>query len=730
MVQNESNLIMNNTNSSLHGTEGSRMVNSGEELPRNEALLEAEAAGAEPSSQDSDDSTELLIMSQEISDLNPHDVLLGRGTGPSDYIGNRAFRALCDDRKEQYTSLNQYKPKAAIAKQIFDIITERGGRFLKQVEHEDGKVRNEDDQKYVQVDKKTALEKCKQALREQKKSAEKGKKKDAAVAPTENQRTGSVAAAVAPPGLSATNLLGTASPFSGMGTVPGPTLGFPFGGPQPFVVPMMPLMVAASPFFMALEQQQQQMMLQQQLAANLSQSVQIHQQGLQANGPSATMSLHATGTPFFGVQNDPATRRIVDAMIQACQLGRAYNQTQTSVSMQPEEKIGGFKRRQDSDVDSIVHSSGGCSPLTTAGGRCSSPSIESQSSLMDAYAPSLDVAEEKSNEEDAAYSLSFLSLSDQPRFTEEQIELERLTMTDEERAAVLVDTFGKLCKMNRHKRKKARRDLDKESIEFLVKRMRNEIDAIHNEQKTALLNAREKCRPQEFSDARLLLFLRCVGMNAKDAAERFVRYWEGRREVFGNDKYVLPMTLSEALKDDLAAIEAGVYLPLPKKDLSGRSMMYLEPHRNTGKGYSSESLLRAFWFAMEVSSQSNTDINAGVCQIIWDKGSSPFDFDRYAWQGYISHLTHSWPMKPTAIHACCTPSFVIRIIKPILFYFMDREGRARVIFHGPESEVPNSLSSYGILRDTIPAHMGGTLEYDPSLWIANRRAVELEMEEL
>jgi hypothetical protein len=74
--------------------------------------------------------------------------------------------------------------------------------------------------------------------------------------------------------------------------------------------------------------------------------------------------------------------------------------------------------------------------------------------------------------------------------------------------------------------------------------------------------------------------------------------------------------------------------------------------------------LRAFWYAMEVTSQSNTDINAGVCQIIWDKGSSPFDFDRYAWQGYISHLTHSWPMKPTAIHSCCTPAFVIRIIKP------------------------------------------------------------------
>ena len=111
-------------------------------------------------------------------------------------------------------------------------------------------------------------------------------------------------------------------------------------------------------------------------------------------------------------------------------------------------------------------------------------------------------------------------------------------------------------------------------------------------------------------------------------------------------------------------------------------------------------MLRAFWYAMEVSSQSNTDINAGVCHVVWDKGSSPFDFDRYAWQGYCRHLTHSWPMKPTAIHSCCTPAFVVRIIKPskyamsmshvlvsvlfsltfrlraVLFYFLNKEGRA------------------------------------------------------
>jgi len=75
------------------------------------------------------------------------------------------------------------------------------------------------------------------------------------------------------------------------------------------------------------------------------------------------------------------------------------------------------------------------------------------------------------------------------------------------------------------------------------------------------------------------------------AAHRFAYYWECRRELFGPLKYLLPMTLSEALRDDLVALEAGVYRLLPHSDMAGRQLVLLEPRRNTGEGYTSESLV-------------------------------------------------------------------------------------------------------------------------------------------
>lgn len=70
-----------------------------------------------------------------------------------------------------------------------------------------------------------------------------------------------------------------------------------------------------------------------------------------------------------------------------------------------------------------------------------------------------------------------------------------------------------------------------------------------------------------------------------------MNYWEARREVFGSEKYTLPMTLSEALRDDLTALEAGVYCLLPQLDLSGRRLLYFAPWRHTREGYDSDSLV-------------------------------------------------------------------------------------------------------------------------------------------
>jgi len=51
------------------------------------------------------------------------------------------------------------------------------------------------------------------------------------------------------------------------------------------------------------------------------------------------------------------------------------------------------------------------------------------------------------------------------------------------------------------------------------------------------------------------------------------------------------MTLSEALRDDLVALQAGVCCILPYLDLSGRHLLFMEPTRHTREGYTSQSIV-------------------------------------------------------------------------------------------------------------------------------------------
>ena len=63
--------------------------------------------------------------------------------------------------------------------------------------------------------------------------------------------------------------------------------------------------------------------------------------------------------------------------------------------------------------------------------------------------------------------------------------------------------------------------------------------------------------------------------------------------MFGPEKYLLRMTLNEALRDDLVALETGVQQILPHLDSSGRQMVFCDLHRHTREGYTTDSLVSA-----------------------------------------------------------------------------------------------------------------------------------------
>jgi hypothetical protein len=101
-----------------------------------------------------------------------------------------------------------------------------------------------------------------------------------------------------------------------------------------------------------------------------------------------------------------------------------------------------------------------------------------------------------------------------PKMTFAEIKRELLQQEEEERIQVLTDLFGK-CMTTDAQKSKLRTTEDSSCVKSAVHMMRQEIDLIPGDNKGALLDAKLKCRPDEFSDARLEKFLRRADWDPK-----------------------------------------------------------------------------------------------------------------------------------------------------------------------------------------------------------------------
>jgi len=106
-----------------------------------------------------------------VTSLGENDVLLGRGTPCAENEGNVRFRRLVRNRKAEYIAAEKRIRKDAIAREILDVITRRGGKFLRKVESRSEIVQLgvppgiSYKEVWALVDEDTKVQKVKQALR-------------------------------------------------------------------------------------------------------------------------------------------------------------------------------------------------------------------------------------------------------------------------------------------------------------------------------------------------------------------------------------------------------------------------------------------------------------------------------------------------------------------------------------------------------------------------------------
>jgi hypothetical protein len=129
---------------------------------------------------------------------------------------------------------------------------------------------------------------------------------------------------------------------------------------------------------------------------------------------------------------------------------------------------------------------------------------------------------------------------------------------------------------------------------------------------------------------------------------------------------------------------------------------------------------------IEVLAQANTDVRSGVVATVWDKDFTMWDYDDKLNERTTYFDMNCWPVRIIATHICCPPWFMVKVVKPILYAWVDKRSRSRILFHDvPESQILGVLSDYGILKGMLPTMMGGTVRLDQTEWIASRRAAEL-----
>lgn len=199
-------------------------------------------------------------------------------------------------------------------------------------------------------------------------------------------------------------------------------------------------------------------------------------------------------------------------------------------------------------------------------------------------------------------------------------------------------------------------------------------------------------------------------------------------EVFGQERFCLPITLCGALCGDteaLRAIETGVLVLLPHLDSSGRQLLFLEPRNHTKIGYSSLSMLRAVWYTIEVTAKQNTDVVSGLVELVYDKHSSVWNYDNRVYPRWTDFETNAWPVQIMAFHVLCPPPFIKRVIFPIMMALTDQRARARTLIHDiPEEDIVSTMAKYGVLKYMLPTNVGGDVMIDQSRWIEERRAAE------
>jgi len=251
--------------------------------------------------------------------------------------------------------------------------------------------------------------------------------------------------------------------------------------------------------------------------------------------------------------------------------------------------------------------------------------------------------------------------------------------------------------------------------------LEEEIAKLPEEKKEGIRQAEERYPELAKSDEHKLMFLRCEQFNVDLAAKRYAKYWNMRIDLFG-DKAFEPLTLDKALKDDDVALSTGFAQLLPKKDKTGRSMLWIDPACVDPEKYTRESMVRALFYIQSVAIEDESAQQKGVIFICYNGNNPPFEaFDRQLITKWADTVRGVMPLRVSALFILHTP-FLFTVLANLLMFFLGEKLQKRIrILPNDEKEMLERLADCGIEEDMLPTDIQGSVKLDHKSWLEERR---------
>jgi hypothetical protein len=149
-----------------------------------------------------------------------------------------------------------------------------------------------------------------------------------------------------------------------------------------------------------------------------------------------------------------------------------------------------------------------------------------------------------------------------------------------------------------------------------------------------------------------LKFLRAEKFQIEPAADRLIKFFQLKEQLFGSEKLAKDITQSDLGRDDLACLRSGITQILPLPDRAGRTVMVW----NTAlRGNSSHISRMRTSFYMFVSASHDVDCQRkGMVIVVMNLGQQGNHADVQA-ADKLARLLSVYPVRFDAFHACIDP---------------------------------------------------------------------------